>query len=240
MSKLKENGKKQKVLSWIRELNEVIGLQKKLGRFKLKTPIQKGWRAVLRVRPGLLKQLDGARHARFLPYVQNIWYSRTTDFTIESKFQGRVRKIEDHAPISLTEKKFRRMMDKEKFPDFYETKYFVSFKNFGESHSVGSSIIAPIHYRVKRPDIYETVIEKNFISEIPIIDPELESRFKILDNKITRENGWQLIYGRYSGYYRGTEADKYKNILRAMEDEVREELKMNECPKNCPTNIRSN
>lgn len=219
-TRFKENSKKEKLLALARELDEVIEQRRKLGYHKLDKPIQKGWRASLKVRQDILRSSEGVRYLNILPYVQNYWFSKTTDFTIPATdFKGG-RRIEDHGPKSISEKDFKNKVMAH-LPDFYE-KYFHSYPSFKDAFTVGTKMIVPLRYRVRRVHVFETIIEKNWIDKLPIIDPKLESRYQILMNKLNRDNGWYILYGKWKG--RHYDLNREELILKELEKEVRKEL----------------
>lgn len=205
----------------MQELDEVNKLIRQLGKHKLDQPIQKGWRASLKIRQDILKTTDGARYLNILPYVQNYWYSRTTDFTIQTTAFQAGRRIEDHGPKSISEKKFKNRLMSD-LPEFYE-KFFISYPSFKDAFTVGSKMIVPLRYRIKREHVFETIIEKNYISELPIIDPALESQHKKLYDKLEHANAWNILYGKYKNRWNDgfTREDL---ILRELEKEIRKEL----------------
>lgn len=221
-SKVKENSKQEEIVKITRELDKIWKKQRKLGFHLLAKPIQRGWVAKLAVREDILRCSDGYRYLNILPYVQNYWTSRTTNFNVkpnEDVCHPQGRNIADHGPRSISEKQMLAIV--ERFGEHYK-KYFHSYQDWGRSINVGTQVIVPTRYRIARPHVFKTIIEKNYINRLPIISPTLDSQEKRLRNRINALGGNEFVYGRY--YYR--EDRRNDLIIRQLEKEVRKELNL--------------
>lgn len=216
---------KQKLAKLLyQELEEIRAAQFKLGRFKLKTPIQKGWVRKFKVREDILRSSDGARYKRILSHVQNAQVSKTTDFSKYNELKLK--------PIQVYNIKNGRVC----FPEFYWDKYFILAADPQTGYFTGVEYKVKKSYFIKNPWVFEIVIEPNFIETLPIIDPALESREKELVNKIEKNKLWpiidKMIFGR-AGYRDEWSLNVIKNkeILKEIEREVRNEtIYLNERP----------
>jgi len=196
-----------------REYGKLWEARRGLGYHKLKTPIQKGWKRQFRVREKILKTSEGVRFKTILRYVQNSDYSRTTVFPPDKVLK--LKAITDH------------VMKKTEWPDWYIKKYFRAFSDPSRAYKTGVELKYPTSYEVKREDVFEIEIVPNFILEIPIIDPAIESRIKEIDNKMWSHNLWPVIDRIVRGSHGSGDKDwnRMKDpLLEEFEKEIREGL----------------
>lgn len=213
--KYTERQKLAKIL--YKELENIREQKRALGYFKLKEPIQKGWKEQFKVREDILKSSDGKRYQEILKYIQNFRISRTTEFKDNPKYKFGLKSIS----VDLK--------DEIDFPDFYWDKYFFRAFDYSKYYKTGVEIKYKQYYFIRRPYVFESEILPNYIFQIPIIDPKLESREKELNNKIEKLNLWPTIY-KNNGWRMRYSWDDYGNhdpqhlLISELEKEIRESL----------------
>jgi len=215
--KSKRTEKQKIAFSLYSELKDIWEQKSKLGRFKLKVPIQNGWRKEWRVRGDVMRSSEGSNYLKILPLVKNSVYSRTTLFSDDNKLglKGVSERYIENNPKVL--------------PEFFWSKYFDLQTDFHSFYKTGVEVIYRKFYHVKRQSAFETIIVPNFIDSLPIISPELDSRQQEIQNKIEKLKLWPIIdkllglYGSCRCEYCLSE-EKQKHVLIEIEKEIRQEL----------------
>jgi len=178
---------------------------------------QKGWIAQFRLRDDVLRSKDAEAFKIILPYVQNYQLSRTTYFSRLGELH--LKSIPEYKRKNIT------------FPEYYWNKYFMRTLDYDVYHYWGTASIEQFCYKIIRRYIFEIEVRKHYITQVPIIDPAIESRLKEINNFV-KTHSLKGQWGKKLNYYNDCGCDyctgeaKNHELEAIYHKELREELNL--------------
>lgn len=168
----------------------------------LDEPFRMGFKRVLVLTTAAESREDANVLRRVLEAVQVVQTSTSRRFR---KYSYKFRKYVDtvHAPNSLDEKKFGKL-------SYKEQAYF--HKRAAKFYSNGT---VAYRYDFKEPELFESFVSKWFVTRVPVLDPDADSRIKEIDEYWDGPGQ----YGNKHSKYRGWNYNYYDHF-----DETREEI----------------
>lgn len=192
--------------------------QQALGYEPLDPPIQRGWKRTFVLREDIKLSPHAEFFENLLKVINTVQYSHRRDFKKKKKRKGRKVHIDRiQQPEVLHEYLFKKLTAEQQqyFREELEIK----------AHRQHEKIRKYIFTQVWR---FVLKVSPNMITEVKIIDPELESRQTQLDNYIERNRLRPRICKirgetyHYRGSWRPAELEKYRYFLDR--GSIREEL----------------
>lgn len=179
----KENRNKN-IKTIVRRLDFLREAKRKLGWVELEVPYQKGWKRTCKLREDILNREDAKFLQIALDIVNTETFCRNQDFKRKNFRTGVIEDIPHQFKpiypnnISTLPQDIQIRFSKYFSPIFTTTRWG------GEK----------MHYRLKMPDFYFVYdIIPNMITKERILDPEMESEIKEIENKINTIGGWNAI-----------------------------------------------
>lgn len=158
-----------------------------LPKITLDKPRFAGWKRFFVLRDDIARRKDAKEIRAVLELVNETRYSKTKDFSIHDSDQ-RIYGYRQHI-TNLSEKQYDKLNEAQK-------KFFV--KDWDGRKKFVFYSFYPTYFFVFK-------IKRHYVTEVPVLDAELESRIKELQNKITKNNLWPKIHKvmgwkMYKGY----------------------------------------
>lgn len=213
-------GRDKQLVHLYKELRAVKKAQRELGFAELKPPVQKGWKRFFVLRPDVERSSDAEFFRQLLEKINTVTYSHRKDFKHKRRRHG---KKVDVDRIQLLREFYSYEWPKLKLTE-REMSYFRKDWEF-----VGNSTSVRLKYVFTEPWRYVLRVRPNMITHVRIIDPQLMSREKELDNYFERNRLYPRLFklseGWYKYYWEYKSRPGNRHILkRELYDELRNNL----------------
>jgi hypothetical protein len=202
-------GRDKQLIHLYKELKDVVRQQRNLGYRDLDPPVQRGWKRSFVLRPDVAASPHAAFFTALLEKANTTTFSHRKDFKIKRRRHGkkvyvdkpqRLRSFYNYEFVKL------KLMNKEK--PYFKEDWEYNLWN-GELQRV---------YLFTEPWRFVLKVQPNMITKVPIIDPQLRSREKELDNYFERNKLYPRLFKLTRGKHPWrwdsfTEKAKYAALL---------------------------
>lgn len=213
---LKEDSDKQ-LMALYAERWEVRKKQHNLGYAELIPPVQKGWKRFFVLRPDVERCKDAAFFRNLLEKINTVTYSHRKDFKYKRRRGG---KRVDVDRIQLLREFYAYEWRKLKLTEREMSYFRITWEFAGNSTSIH------MKYVFAEPWRYMLRVRPNMITHVKIIDPQLMSREKELDNYFKKHHLYPRAHKLKRGWYLW-EYRPYPNNRQVLKRELYDELRYN-------------
>lgn len=208
--RLAKEGQDKKLVQLFKEFKRLRKQQWDLGYMDLIPPVQKGWKRYFILRPDVMLSKDKDFFLELLEKINTTTYSHRKDFKHKRRRHG---KKVDVDRIQNLQEFFTWQFEKLKLTEREKMYFKIEMKVTDRGHLIPAFVFT-------EPWRYVLRIRPNMITKVKIVDPELKSREKQIDNYFE----WNKLYPRLFKVMNGTYGNhwlrekggrsKYKAILK--------------------------
>lgn len=207
-SKNSKQKKERDLRILVRKLKLLESAWYKLPKVKLDKPRFIGYKRFYVLRDDISRRKDAIMFKTLLIKLNSFVYSKTKDF---SKYDVDVHPFHFKQSIkTLSTKEYESLENEYK-------KYFVRFKKHDDFRK------SEYRYEFIYPFMFILKIKQHHITEVPLLDREMESQIDEIRKKINRENLWTKINRLLRGSHRYKD-DYDLGILKILNDERKKDL----------------
>ncbi len=198
--KVSKEKKEKEYLKIFRELKNLRHSIYSLEKVELPKPRFNGYKRFYILREDITRRKDAKDIQQILDKISTTAYSKTKDFSyynIEYKYDKYNIYLNRQHLKSLTQKQFDELNPHQK------TFFYKSWD--------GKSNCNRYYFFLEWMFVFK--IKQHYITHVPMLVPEMESKLSELENKIEKHNLWPRIYKALGGRYRDYEENFIKRKL---------------------------
>lgn len=209
----------KKLIHLNKELKRVQREQRNLGYADLIPPVQRGWKREFTLRPDLLRSKDADFFISLLGKINTTQYSHRKDFKVKRKRRGKKVQVER---LQILREFYQYELPRMKLTEKEQTFFKIEWRVSDRGHLYPKTVFSePWRFILK--------IKPNMITQIKIIDPELKSLEKQIENYLDRNaltpRMCKLVRGSYGGnWWKGTKPQYRFRSNKLSVSEIENEL----------------
>lgn len=198
-SRILKKSKEKSLISLWKRKTKLFNAKRKLNRVELDKPIRSGYKKFFVLRDDFSRSEDAKMYLAILPYIQKTVYSRNDEF-LTKDFKTKKWVDIQHNLSTISHKKWNEISET------LSDKQKNLFRIFWRQTSDKNPKIGNWEYRLVKDFMFVPKVEPHYKTHSIVLDPDLESELKEIDNKIERNNlmpklgkslGWSTNYKDY-------------------------------------------